>query len=163
MKLYLKDGRLIDPVSGKDDTLDILIVDGRIEKIAQTVSADKSFQVIDLKGKIVAPGFIDMHVHLREPGFEHKETIESGCASAAAGGFTAVCCMPNTNPAIDDESVVRYIIEKGKQVCEGIVDVYPIAAATKRRQGEELAPMAELVDAGAVGFTDDGSPIASAE
>ena len=163
MKLNLKQGRLVDPVSGRDETVDILIVDGRIEKIAKIVSSDKSFEVVDLKGKIVAPGFIDIHVHLREPGFEHKETIETGCASAAAGGFTAVCCMPNTSPAIDEESVVRYIIEKGRQVCEGIVDVYPIAAATKGRQGEELAPMAELVDAGAVGFTDDGSPIASAE
>jgi dihydroorotase len=104
-----------------------------------------------------------MHVHLREPGFEHKETIRTGCESAAAGGFTAVCCMPNTNPAIDDESVARYVHETAKSVCEGIVDVYPIGAATKGRKGEELAPMAELVQAGAVGFSDDGSPIASAE
>ncbi|MBI3586382.1 MAG: dihydroorotase [Ignavibacteriales bacterium] len=137
MKLHLKGGRLIDPVAGKDESLDMLIVDGRIEKIGKNVSADKSFQTIELAGKIIAPGFIDMHVHLREPGFEHKETIETGCASAAAGGFTAVC--------------------------EGIVEVYPIAAATKGRKGEELAPMAELAQAGAVGFTDDGSPITSAE
>lgn len=163
MKLHLKGGRLIDPVAGKDESLDMLIVDGRIEKIGKNLSADKSFQTIELANKIIAPGFIDMHVHLREPGFEHKETIETGCASAAAGGFTAVCCMPNTNPAIDDESVARYVHEKGKGVCEGIVDVYPIAAATKGRKGEELAPMAELAQAGAVGFTDDGSPIASAE
>lgn len=163
MKLHLKGGRLIDPVAGKDESLDMLIVDGRIEKIEKNISADKSFQTIDLANKVIAPGFIDMHVHLREPGFEHKETIETGCASAAAGGFTAVCCMPNTNPAIDDESVARYVREKGKTVCEGIVDVYPIAAATKGRKGEELAPMAELAQAGAVGFTDDGSPITSAE
>ncbi len=163
MKLHLKGGRLIDPVSGKDEVADILVVEGRIEKLGTSLSADPSFQVLDLKNKIVAPGFIDMHVHLREPGYEHKETIESGCAAAAAGGFTAVCCMPNTNPAIDEESVARYVREKGKQVCDGIVDVYPIAAATKGRQGEELAPMAELVEAGAVGFSDDGSPIASAE
>lgn len=163
MKLHLKGGRLIDPVAGKDEALDMLIVDGRIEKIGKNISADKSFQTIDLANKVIAPGFIDMHVHLREPGFEHKETIETGCASAAAGGFTAVCCMPNTNPAIDDESVARYVREKGKTVCEGIVDVYPIAAATKGRKGEELAPMAELAQAGAVGFTDDGSPITSAE
>jgi dihydroorotase len=104
-----------------------------------------------------------MHVHLREPGFEHKETIETGCTAAAAGGFTAVCCMPNTNPAIDDESVASYVHEKGRTVCEGIVDVYPIAAVTKGREGVELAPMAELVEAGAVGFSDDGSPVASAE
>ncbi|MBI4429880.1 MAG: dihydroorotase [Ignavibacteriales bacterium] len=163
MTIHLKHGRLIDPVSGKDETVDILIRDGRIEKLGGQITSEKSAQDLDLKGKIVAPGFIDMHVHLREPGFEHKETIETGCASAAAGGFTAVCCMPNTNPVIDDESVVRYVIERGRRVCDGIVDVYPIAAATRGRKGEELAPMAELVGAGAVGFSDDGSPISSAE
>ncbi len=163
MKLYLKGGRLIDPTSGKDESCDLLIVDGRIEKVGKSLSADKSYQVVNLKDKIIAPGFIDMHVHLREPGFEHKETIETGCASAAAGGFTAVCCMPNTNPAIDEESVARYVREKGKSVCEGIVDVFPIAAVTKKREGAELSPMAELAEAGAVGFSDDGNPVASAE
>ncbi len=161
--IHLKSGRLIDPLSGRDGSLDIVVRDGIIEKIGANLSADSSYEVIDLNGKIIAPGFIDMHVHLREPGFEHKETIETGCLSAAFGGMTAVCCMPNTSPTIDDESVVRYIHEKGKKVCGGIVDVYPIAAATKGRLGEELSPMAELVEAGAVGFTDDGSPIASAE
>ncbi|TSA18723.1 dihydroorotase [bacterium] len=163
MKLLLKGGRLVDPASGRDETVDIQILDGRIERIAGSISLPKGFEEIDLRGKIVAPGFIDMHVHLREPGYEHKETIESGCRSAAAGGFTAVCCMPNTNPAIDDESVARYVHEKAKSVCDGIVDVYPIGAATKGRKGTELAPMAELAQAGAVGFSDDGSPIASAE
>jgi dihydroorotase len=163
MKLHLKSGRLIDPVNGKDDVTDLLIVDGKIERIGQKLTSDRSFETIDLKNKIIAPGFIDMHVHLREPGYEHKETIETGCASAAAGGFTAVCCMPNTNPAIDEESVVRYVQEEGRRVTGGLVDVYPIAAATKGRKGEELAPMAELSQAGAVGFSDDGSPIANAE
>ena len=163
MKLLLKGGRVIDPVSGKDESQDLLIMNGRIEKIGTSLSADASYEVINLTGKIIAPGFIDMHVHLREPGFEHKETIETGCMAAAAGGFTAVCCMPNTNPAIDDESVARYVREKGKSVCEGIVDVYPIGAATKGRQGAQLSPMAELAGAGAVGFSDDGSPIMSAE
>jgi dihydroorotase len=163
MKLFLKHGRLIDPHSGRDETLDIRIVDGRIDKIGPSLTVDKSFREIDLRNKIITPGLIDMHVHLREPGFEHKETIETGCSAAAAGGFTAVCCMPNTNPCIDEESVARYIQEKGRSVCEGIVDVYPVAAVTKGRQGVELSPMAELVDAGAVGFTDDGSPILSAE
>ncbi len=109
------------------------------------------------------PGLMDMHVHLREPGFEHKETIETGCTAAAFGGFTAVCCMPNTNPAIDDESVARYVRETGRGVLKGLVDVFPIAAVTKGRQGAELAPMAELVQAGAVGFSDDGSPVGNAE
>jgi dihydroorotase len=163
MKLHLKSGRLIDPAKGKDVVTDMLIVDGKIERIGKSLSADRSFETIDLKNKVVAPGFIDMHVHLREPGYEHKETIETGCASAAAGGFTAVCYMPNTNPTIDEESVVRYIQEESRRVTGGLVDVYPIAAATKGRKGEELAPMAELAKAGAVGFSDDGSPIASAE
>jgi len=163
MKLHLKSGHLIDPVKGKDTIVDILIVDGKIERIGKSLSADRSFETIDLKNKIIAPGFIDMHVHLREPGYEHKETIETGCASAAAGGFTAVCCMPNTNPAIDEESVVRYVQEEGRRVTGGLVDVYPIAAATKGRKGEELSPMAELSQAGAVGFSDDGSPVTNAE
>lgn len=163
MKLHLKGGRLLDPVSGKDESLDMLVVNGRIERIGKSLPADGSFQEIELKNKIIAPGFIDMHVHLREPGFEHKETIETGCTAAAAGGFTAVCCMPNTNPCIDEESVARYVREKGKSVCDGIVEVYPIAAATKGRLGAELSPMAELVGAGAVAFTDDGNPIVSAE
>jgi len=163
MKLHLKSGHLIDPVKGKDTIVDILIVDGKIERIGKSLSADRSFETIDLKNKIIAPGFIDMHVHLREPGYEHKETIETGCASAAAGGFTAVCCMPNTNPAIDEESVVRYVQEEGRRVTGGLVDVYSIAAATKGRKGEELSPMAELSQAGAVGFSDDGSPITNAE
>ncbi|MCX7984943.1 MAG: dihydroorotase [Bacteroidetes bacterium] len=163
MKLHLKGAHLVDPVRGIDESMDILIVDGIIEKIRKNITADRSYEVISLPGKIIAPGFMDMHVHLREPGYEHKETIATGCAAAAAGGFTAVCCMPNTNPVIDDESVVRYIQDTGKKATKGLVDVYPIAAATKGRQGEELAPIAELAEAGAVALSDDGSTIASAE
>ena len=163
MKLHLKSGRLIDPIKGKDILTDMLIIDGKIERIGVSLSSDKSFEVIDLKNKVIAPGFIDMHVHLREPGFEHKETIETGCASAAAGGFTAVCCMPNTNPAIDEESVARYVQEEGRRATGGLVDVYPIAATSKGRKGEELSPMAELAKAGAVAFSDDGAPISNAE
>lgn len=163
MKLLLKSGRLIDPVSGKEESMDIAIVDGRFERIGHQLSSNKTYEVIDLKDKVIAPGFIDMHVHLREPGFEHKETIETGCTSAASGGFTAVCCMPNTNPTIDDESVARYVQEEGRKVTGGLVDVYPIAAATKGRKGEELSPIGELAQAGAVGLSDDGSPITSAE
>jgi len=163
MKLHLKSGHLIDPIKGKNIVTDMLIVDGRIERIGPSLSSDKSYEVIDLKNKVIAPGFIDMHVHLREPGYEHKETIETGCASAAAGGFTAVCCMPNTNPTIDEESVARYVQEEGRRATGGLVDVYPIAAASKGRKGEELSPMAELAKAGAVAFSDDGAPISNAE
>jgi dihydroorotase len=162
MQLILKGGRLIDPVSGKDEELDLHIVDGTIQKIGKGLSVAAA-QVIDMKGKIVAPGFLDMHVHLRDPGFEHKETIESGTAAAAAGGFTAVCCMPNTNPPIDDESVVRYIQAKAKIAMHGLVDVHPVAAVTKGRKGEHLAPLAELSEAGAVGFSDDGDAVHDAE
>ncbi len=163
MNVLLKGGRIIDPVSGRDEVLDIQIVDGRIEKIAAGISAQSKTQTVELKGKVVAPGFIDMHVHLREPGFEHKETIQSGCMAAAAGGFTAVCCMPNTNPAIDDESVVRYIQSKARMALNGLVDVHPIAAVTIGRKGERMAPLAELSEAGVVAFTDDGDPVHDAE
>ncbi|HET6272763.1 MAG TPA: dihydroorotase [Bacteroidota bacterium] len=162
MHLVLKGGRVIDPVSGRDEVMDLQIVDGRITKMAVNIVAPAA-QVVDMKGKVVAPGFIDMHVHLREPGFEHKETILTGCTSAAAGGFTAVCCMPNTNPAIDDESVVEFIQAKAKIALNGLVDVYPIAAVTNGRKGEHLAPLAELASAGAVAFTDDGDPVHDAE
>jgi dihydroorotase len=161
-QLLLKGGRVIDPVTGRDEDLDILLLDGRIEKMGKTI-VSASVQTIDLRGKIVTPGFIDMHVHLREPGFEHKETILTGCAAAAAGGFTAVCCMPNTNPPIDDVSVIRFIQNKAKLALNGLVDVYPVAAVTHGRKGEHLAPLAELAEAGAVAFTDDGDPVHDAE
>jgi dihydroorotase len=162
MQILLKGGRIVDPVSKRDETADLLIADGRIERIGTGLSASGA-QVLSLAGRIVAPGFLDMHVHLREPGFEYKETIASGCAAAAAGGFTAVCCMPNTNPAIDDESVVRFIQARAKAALGGAVDVYPVAAVTAGRKGEQLAPLAELAAAGAVGFSDDGDPVSDAE
>lgn len=162
MQILLKGGRLIDPVSGRDESLDIHIADGRIERIGKSLLVP-SAQVIDARGKIVAPGFLDMHVHLREPGFEYKETILTGCTAAAAGGFTGVCCMPNTNPAIDDESVIRTIQSKARAALNGLVDVYPVAAVTAGRKGEHLAPLAELSAAGAVAFTDDGDPVHDAE
>lgn len=161
-QLLLKHGTLIDPVSGHDGGMDVHVVDGSIFQLGPNISAP-SAQVVDLRGKVIAPGFIDMHVHLREPGYEHKETIASGVAAAAAGGFTAVCCMPNTNPAIDEESVVQYILSKARTALNGIVDVYPVGAVTVGRKGEQLAPLAELATAGAVAFSDDGDPVANAE
>ncbi len=162
MEYLLKNGRLIDPVTRRDEETDIHIVDGKIVRIAKGLSVP-SAHVIELTGKVVVPGFIDMHVHLREPGFEYKETILTGCTAAAAGGFTAVCCMPNTNPPIDDESVVRFIKEKAHKAMNGLVDVYPVAAVTKERKGEHLAPLAELAAAGAVAFSDDGDPVHDAD
>jgi dihydroorotase len=163
MKYLFKNAIIIDPTNLIEKPVDLLIVNGRIEKIGQSIASSKNDRVIDSKGNIITPGFIDMHVHLREPGYEYKETIESGSMAAAFGGFTAICCMPNTNPVADDDTLVRWIIEKGKNVNEGIVDIYPIAAITKSREGEELSPMMELADAGAVAFSDDGSSVNSAE
>jgi dihydroorotase len=163
MDLLLKNGHIIDPASGIESVNDVLVRNGVIEKIAPAIQAPGGIREIDMTGKVVAPGFTDMHVHLREPGFEHKETIESGLLSAAAGGFTAVCCMPNTNPAIDDAGLVRDVIERGRRVHGGIVDLFPIAAVTRGREGKELSAMLELAEAGAVGFSDDGSPVSSAE
>ena len=141
MEYLLKNARLLDPALKRDEQTDIHIVDGKIARIGPGLSAPNA-RAIELTGKIVAPGFIDMHVHLREPGYEYKETILTGCTAAAAGGFTAVCCMPNTNPPIDDESVVRFIREKAGIALNGLVDVYPVAAVTKGRKGEHLAPLA---------------------
>lgn len=162
-KILLRGGRLIDPSVHRNEIVDILITDGVIEQIAPSISPSKEMSVVDLKDKVVAPGFIDIHVHLREPGYEHKETIETGTLSAAYGGFTAVCCMPNTNPAIDDESIVTFIMTQGKKVHNGIVDVFPIASVSKAREGKTLAPIAELVHAGAVGLSDDGAPVFDAK
>lgn len=162
-KILLQQGRLIDPKTNCDEVVDILIINGIIHSIKNSIPAPSDATVVDLKGKIVAPGFIDIHVHLREPGFEHKETIETGTLSAAYGGFTAVCCMPNTNPAIDDESLVSFVQMQGKKVNNGIVDVFPIASVSKGREGKTLAPIAELVGAGAVGLSDDGAPVFDAK
>jgi dihydroorotase len=158
-KILLKQGRLIDPSSQRDEIVDILIVDGKIESMAGNIPVKSEYKTVDLKNKIIAPGLIDIHVHLREPGFEHKETIETGTRSALYGGFTAVCCMPNTNPAIDDESIVTFIKTQSQKAHDGIVDVYPIAAVSKNREGKSLSPIAELVQSGAVGLSDDGAPV----
>jgi dihydroorotase len=150
-----KNARIVDPVTGLDTQKDLLINEGTIERIGDAISASDA-EEFDFTGKTIVPGLCDMHVHFREPGYEHKEDTRSGAASAAAGGFTAVACMPNTDPPIDTAAVVSFIFEKGKGLP---VDVYPIAAITKGRKGESIAPMIELRQAGAVGFSDDGSPV----
>jgi dihydroorotase len=162
MKVLFKNAHLLDPSTGRDEISDMLIVDGIVEQIKTKLGTSAQTEVYDLKGAIVAPGFIDMHVHAREPGFEHKETVATAMMAAAAGGFTAICCMPNTNPPIDDASVVELVKRKSKEVMPQLVDVYPIGAVTKGREGQELSPMAELAQAGVVAFSDDGSPVASA-
>jgi dihydroorotase len=159
MKRLIKNGRVVDPASGTDETLDILIEDGSVKAVDKKVAA-KGAEVFDATGLVVAPGFIDMHTHLREPGFERKETIASGLAAALAGGFTGVCCMPNTDPVNDNGSVTRYILERARLA--GSVAVYPIGAVTKGSKGEELAPYAEMREAGVLAVSDDGHPVVRA-
>lgn len=156
MKRLIKNGRVVDPASGTDETLDVLVEDGLVAAVDKKIAA-KGAEVFDATGLVVAPGFIDLHVHLREPGYERKETIASGLAAALAGGFTGVCCMPNTDPVNDSGSVTRYILDRAR--ASSPVRVYPIAAVTKDLKGEELAPFAELKEAGAVAFSDDGQPV----
>jgi len=155
-KLLVKGGRLIDPANGLDEQLNLLIAEGKIAQIGKGLE-DKAAEVIDARGLIVAPGFIDMHCHLREPGREDKETIESGCRAAAAGGFTSIACMPNTNPPNDSQSVTEFILKQAAE--KGIVNVFPIGAATKGQSGEELAEIGELKETGIVAVSDDGNPI----
>ena len=158
-KLLIKNGRVMDPASGFDSTADVLLVDGRVAGIGANLSSGGAVQ-FDASGMIVAPGFIDMHVHLRDPGFEHAETIESGSRAAAAGGFTSICCMPNTNPVNDSATVTSYIVERAR--LRAVVNVFPIGAITKGSAGEELAAIGSMKAAGVVAISDDGRPVMNA-
>jgi dihydroorotase len=155
-RILFKNAKLVDPFNDQISETDLLIEKGRFKKIAKSIEPKEAQEIIDLKGFHITPGFVDIHVHLREPGYENSETIETGCRAALAGGFTSVCCMPNTDPPIDCSEVVRFIYEKS---AAELVNVYPIAAVTKGRQGEELTEMVELAQAGVVAFSDDGTPI----
>lgn len=157
-KLLIKKGRVIDPKTKRDGIFDLLIEGDKIIKIEKDIEME-NVKAINAKGCMVLPGLIDIHVHLREPGFEYKETIKSGSESAAAGGFTTIACMPNTSPVIDMAPLVEYIHLKAKR--EACVKVKSIGAISKGLQGKELAPMGEMVQSGAVAFSDDGSPVES--
>ncbi len=159
MKTLIKGGHVVDPHTGKDCILDIIIEEGIITEIGENLELTVG-DVIEAKGKYVIPGLVDAHCHLRDPGFEYKEDIESGSRSAAVGGFTAIACMPNTNPVIDNQTVVKYILSKAKQ--EAIVNVYPIGAISKGQKGEELSEIGELKFAGVVAISDDGKPVKNA-
>ncbi len=158
MSLLLRNGRIIDPASGLHTTGDLLIENGVIARIGG--SGGQADEILDVTGKIVAPGFIDMHVHLREPGLEHAETIESGSRAAVAGGFTTICCMPNTMPVNDSPMVTRFIIERARQTAA--CHVFPIGAITKGSEGEEIAPIGSMKAAGVVAISDDGRPVMNA-
>ncbi len=155
-KILLSGGERLDLSSGKREQVDIVIKNGKIDSIGKIERDSFNGTIYDISGNVVVPGLFDMHVHLREPGREDKETIASGGAAAAAGGFTGVACMPNTSPAIDDQQVVRFIKKKAENL---LVDVFPVAAITKNRDGKEITEMAELIRSGAVAFSDDGSPV----
>ena len=160
MSLLIQNGRVVDPVNSVDAVQDVLIDGDRIQRIGRGLTPPPDATVLDATGKVVCPGFIDMHVHLREPGLEYKETVASGTRAAAAGGFTAVCCMANTQPVNDNRAVTDYI--RAKAATEGIVRVYPIGAVTRGLGGKELAELAELAEAGCVAFSDDGRCVMNA-
>jgi dihydroorotase len=160
MKRLLKGGRVVDPANGIDGVRDILIDGERIARVASNLPADGATVVEIPDGLVICPGFIDMHVHLREPGQEHKETVATGTASAVAGGFTAVACMPNTNPVNDNANVTTYILDKAREA--NLARVYPIGAVSRGSNGELLADIADLRNAGCVAITDDGHPVKTA-
>ena len=159
-KILIKNGHVIDPKNKIDGLLDVLIDKGKIEKVAKNIKISK-VKVIDAKGKCVVPGLIDMHCHLRVPGREDEETIYSGTCSAAAGGFTSICTMPNTDPVIDTQTGVKFIISRAQT--DGVVNIFPIAAITKGALGEEITEFGDLIWYGAIAFSDDGKPVMNAE
>jgi dihydroorotase len=158
-QLLIKGGRVIDPASATDKLADVLIQDGAIAAVGAGLAASGA-EIFDAHGLIVTPGFIDMHVHLREPGFEHAETIETGARAAAAGGFTSICCMPNTLPANDNATVTSYIVERARKLA--VTHVFPIGAITKNSAGEELSAIGSMKAAGIVAISDDGRPVMNA-
>ena len=160
MNTLIKNGHVIDPANGVDLKLDVLVSDGKIAKLGKPGSiSEKGTQAIDASGRLVVPGLIDMHVHLREPGFEYKETIATGAAAAKAGGFTSVCCMPNTSPVNDNRSVTEFILSQAR---DASARVFPIGAVTKGSKGKELSEIGELFAAGCRALFDDGRPVANA-
>src|SRR3989454_5097239 len=155
----IRSGRVIDPANKRDEVFDLAIVDGKI--VEQSAIKNQKAETVDAKGLIVAPGLIDMHVHLREPGFSHKETIESGARAAAAGGFTTIVCMPNTSPAADNPATIAWVNDRA--AVTACVNVLPTGAISKNIAGEELAPIGSLAQAGVIAITDDGHCIQNNE
>ncbi len=160
MKLLLKNGRVVDPANGRDGMFDVLIENGRIARVDRNLPAEGADVLEIARGWIVAPGLVDIHVHLREPGHEHKETVATGTASAVAGGFSAVACMPNTEPVNDHAGITQFILKKAAEA--GLARVYPIGAVSLGSKGEQLAELGEQKAAGCVAFSDDGRPVATA-
>src|SRR6476659_9998619 len=161
MKRLLKGGRVVEPSNSRDGRFDLLLEGDRISRVGRDLTIESDVVVVEIPSNvIICPGVIDMHVHLREPGQEHKETVATGAAAAVAGGFTAVACMPNTVPVNDNAGVTEYILKKAAEA--NLARVYPIGAVSRGQKGEELADIAELKAAGCVALTDDGRPVATA-
>lgn len=161
MKILFKNVTLIYPEKDMEETGDLYVENGVIKKIGKNLDINGDVEIIEGQNKVLAPTLVDMHVHLREPGYEWKEDIESGCKAAVAGGFTAVCCMPNTNPPIDNKEIVRFIYEKSDII--GLSRVYPIGTITKGREGKEISEMGDMYMAGAKAFSDDGNCVMNSE
>ena len=161
MNLLIKGGRVIDPSQNMDENLDVLVENGLVKEIGSGLTAPEGVKTITASGKYVVPGLIDMHVHLRDPGLEYKEDIVSGTKSAVAGGFTSVCCMPNTKPTIDNKALACYIINKARE--EGFCNVFPIGSITSGIAGERMSEMGELKESGCVAVSDDGRPVVNSE
>ncbi|NQT05588.1 MAG: amidohydrolase family protein, partial [Dehalococcoidia bacterium] len=158
--LLIKDGRIIDPGQGIDERGSLLLSEGKIAWRGVT-PPQTDYDILYAEGMVVCPGFVDLHCHLRQPGFEEKETLATGTRAAARGGFTTVCCMPNTNPPLDSKETMEYVRAEAEK--SGVIRVLPIGCVTKGRKGEELADMAALAGAGVIGFSDDGSPVKDPE
>ena len=154
VRLLIKNGRLLDPGTKRDGGFDLLCSDGKVEKIGRGLSSSVADQVVDAKGWVVSPGFIDLHTHLREPGFKYKETIRTGTEAAAAGGFTTILCMANTEPVNDNAVITEYIVDKAR--AEGVVNVLPVGAISKGLEGKALADIGLMARAGIVAISDDG-------
>ncbi len=156
-RLRIHGGRVIDPSQDRDEAVDLAIVDGRVDGFIGPEAGGDFDQVIDATDRVVAPGFVDLHCHLREPGFEDKETIATGALAAVAGGFTTICCMPNTNPTLDTAGDIAFVYTAARRA--GLARVLPIGTVTRREEGKELSDAAEMAAAGAVAFSDDGRPV----
>ncbi len=161
MKFLIKNGQVIDPSEGLNKKLDVLVEDGYIVMISESIDENEADAVYDVKGCVVAPGFVDLHAHLREPGGERAETIETATMSAMNGGFTHICAMPNTSPCMDNAAIISLVLDKAKSA--GFAKVLPVGAVSKNREGKELASIGEMVEKGIVGVSDDGSPVATSD
>jgi len=158
--ILIRGGRVIDPSSDRDGVADVLLLDGAVEQVGPGLGTPEGAEVLEAKGLVVAPGFVDLHAHLREPGREDVETIATGARAAVAGGFTTVCAMPNTEPVCDNEAACGFVLAQSGRAA--LARVFPIGAVSMGQQGEQMTEFGGMIAAGAVAFSDDGRPVATA-